>query len=142
MATKAHPQAVRFAQTREAHRSELSEDYVELILELIEQNQEARLSDIAARLGVTHVSAGKVLRKMEAEGLVALRAYRAVQLTDAGVELAKSCRSRHQIVLNFLLAHGVDRETAEADAEGIEHHVSKKTLAIMDQYVRANRQRD
>ena len=30
-----------------------------------------------------------------------------------------------------ILAHGLDNKTAEADSEGIEHHVSKKTLEKM-----------
>jgi DtxR family manganese transport transcriptional regulator len=42
--------------------------------------------------------------------------------------LAISCKKRHQIVRNFLVALGVDEETAEQDAEGVEHHVSLQTL--------------
>jgi len=38
---------------------------------------------------------------------------------------------KHEIVLSFLLAIGVKRSAALADAEGIEHHVSKETLAAM-----------
>ena len=43
-------------------------------------------------------------------------------------ELAEECKKRHQIVRNFLVAIGVDEETAEQDAEGVEHHVSAQTL--------------
>jgi DtxR family manganese transport transcriptional regulator len=32
--------------------------------------------------------------------------------------------------LRFLLSLGLDPETAERDAEGIEHHVSARTLAL------------
>ena len=42
-----------FRQVRAAHRSETAEDYVELIADLIEENGEARMTDIAARLGVS-----------------------------------------------------------------------------------------
>lgn len=38
-------------------------------------------------------------------------------------------RERHQIVQAFLKVLGIDELTAEADAEGIEHHVSAQTLA-------------
>ena len=43
--------------------------------------------------------------------------------------MAREARRRHEIVYRFLLAIGVDEPTAAIDAEGIEHHVSPKTLA-------------
>ena len=43
----------------------------------------------------------------------------------------KESKQRHQIVVEFLKWLGVDQETAQIDSEGIEHHVSKKTLAAM-----------
>jgi len=39
-------------------------------------------------------------------------------------------------VLNFLLALGVAERAAQADAEGIEHHVSDETLAAFVRYLR------
>ena len=45
-------QADGFATVRLAHESEMAEDYVELIAELIETRGEARPVDIAERLGV------------------------------------------------------------------------------------------
>jgi DtxR family manganese transport transcriptional regulator len=41
-------------------------------------------------------------------------------------------RRRHQIVEEFLRALGINELTAEADAEGIEHHVSEETLAALE----------
>jgi DtxR family manganese transport transcriptional regulator len=38
---------------------------------------------------------------------------------------------------SFLLSLGLDAETAERDAEGIEHHVSERTLALFSAF--ANR---
>jgi DtxR family manganese transport transcriptional regulator len=34
------------------------------------------------------------------------------------------------VVRDFLIAIGVDPVTADADAEGMEHHISEKTLAV------------
>jgi DtxR family manganese transport transcriptional regulator len=44
---------------------------------------------------------------------------------------------RHRIVYQFLLALGVDAGTAAIDAEGIEHHVSPRTLKRFQQFAEA-----
>ena len=48
---------------------------------------------------------------------------------------AESARERHELVRDFLVKLGVPLETAEQDAEGIEHHVSDKTLGAMRKYL-------
>ena len=126
-----------FRQTREARRSALAEDYVELIADLIEDGNEARQVDIAARLGVAQPTVAKMLKRLADEGFVAQRPYRGVFLTEAGQALAEASRERHHIVEAFLLALGIDADTARRDAEGIEHHVSKATLDAFSRFVKA-----
>ena len=53
--------AEAFIGVREARRSEVAEDYVELIAELIHENGEARPVDISARMGVTAPTVAKTL---------------------------------------------------------------------------------
>ncbi|GGW44289.1 transcriptional regulator MntR [Gemmobacter lanyuensis] len=126
----AETQAGAFQAVREARRSELAEDYVELIAELIAHFGEARPVDIASRLGVTAPTVAKTLDRLARDGLVMRARYRSVFLTDQGRALAEECRVRHDIVVRFLIRLGLDAETAEQDAEGIEHHVSARTLAL------------
>ncbi len=118
-----------FQAVRNAHRSEIAEDYVELIQELIEQTGEARPVDIADRMGVRPPTVAKNLTRLQRDGLIRRERYRSVFLTESGRALAETCRERHRIVVAFLISLGLDRETAEQDAEGIEHHVSDRTLA-------------
>ena len=118
-----------FRQTREAQRSALVEDYVELIADLIEDGNEARQVDIAARMGVAQPTVAKMLSRLAADGLVTRKPYRGVFLTEAGRAVAEESRARHQTVEAFLRSLGVSPETARIDAEGIEHHVSSETLA-------------
>lgn len=113
---------------------ELAEDYVEAILDLIDDSGEARLTDLARRFGVAHPTVSKTLGRLSADGLVEVVRYRSIRLTEEGERLARKCRARHEIVVRFLLALGLDREIAESDAEGIEHHVSEQTLAAMDNF--------
>jgi len=126
----AEARAGAFQGVREARRSELAEDYVELIAELIHVTGEARPVDIATRLGVTAPTVAKALDRLARDGLITRAKYRSVFLTDAGRALAGACRRRHEIVLQFLLRLGLDAETAARDAEGIEHHASERTLAL------------
>lgn len=127
-------QADSFQAVRDAHRSEIVEDYVELIADLIEQKGEARPVDIAERLGVKQPTVSKNLARLKREGFVRRERYRSVFLTEAGEALADSCRKRHRLVVSFLLALGLDEVTAEQDAEGIEHHVSERTLRAFKEF--------
>ena len=131
-----HPdnRAEAFHGVRAARRNELAEDYVELIAELIHEQGEARPVDIAARLGVRAPTVTKALDRLAREGLITRERYRSVFLTEEGRRLALECRRRHAIVLRFLIRLGLDAETAERDAEGIEHHVSDRTLALFAAY--------
>jgi len=127
--------AERFERVREAHQTETAEDYVELIAELIDSRGEARMVELAGRLGVTHATVNKVIGRLQRDGLVTSRPYRAIFLTDTGRALAARMRHRHRVVAAFLLALGVSDEVAELDAEGIEHHVSEETVAAFERFI-------
>lgn len=132
-------QVANFRQTRRARKTEIAEDYVELIAELVEATGEARAVDVARRLGVSHATVIKTIGRLQRDGLVVSRPYRAIFLTEEGRRLAEWSRRRHDVVVQFLLAIGVAAETAHADAEGIEHHVSEETLAAFERVIETRR---
>ena len=122
-------QAKGFERVRDAHSSEIAEDYVEMIADLQDSTGDARAVDLAQRFGVTPATVNNTIKRLVRDGLVTSEPYRAIFLTDAGRALAERCRRRHRIVRDFLVSLGIDPVTAESDAEGIEHHVSEETLA-------------
>ena len=122
--------AAKFDRIRRAHQSEVAEDYVEMIADLIAETGEARTVDLAARFGVTSPTVNAIIQRLYREDLVETRPYRSIFLTEAGQVLAEAARDRHRIVRDFLVAIGVPETVAEEDAEGIEHHVSAETLAV------------
>lgn len=128
-------QAARFQQARDARLAATAEDYVELISDLLDNTGEARSVDIAKRLGVSHATVVKTINRLQKEGLIHSKPYRGVFLTDSGKQLAEESRHRHQIVVQILLALGVDETTAQTDAEGIEHHISDTTLAVFETFL-------
>ncbi|MBY8977014.1 manganese-binding transcriptional regulator MntR [Rhodobacteraceae bacterium NNCM2] len=127
-------QARSFEHVRAAHQQEVAEDYVELIADLIDVTGEARSVDVAERMGVTNATVNTTLNRLIREGLVLKERYRSIFLTDEGRAVAEMARDRHGVVRDFLLKLGVDRETAEIDAEGIEHHISAKTLSALRRF--------
>ncbi len=121
-------QARRFGKARSAQSTALLEDYAELIADLMAAGGEARPTDIARRLGVSHATAIKTIARLKREGLATSKPYRGVFLTEPGQALAERVKARHLLVVQVLQAIGVPAEAAEQDAEGIEHHVSDATL--------------
>ena len=106
------------------------EDYVEMIADLIDETGEARYVDLAARFGVKSPTVNATVQRLQREGLVDTKPYRSIFLTDEGTKLAQSCKERHQIVHDFLVSLGVPSDVADADAEGMEHHISDLTLSL------------
>lgn len=121
--------------TRQQHAQERAEDYVEVIADLIAGSGEARATDLAKSLGVTHVTVIRTVQRLQREGLVTTRPYRSIFLTPAGRKLAAEAKARHQTVVAFLESLGVPAATARADAEGIEHHVSPATISAFRRFL-------
>jgi len=128
--------AESFHRSRRDRAAETAQDYVEAIADLSATVGEARVTDLARRLGVTHVTVNRTLARLQTAGYVSTRPYRAIFLTDAGRKLARECKQRHETVVAFLESLGVPKKIAELDAEGIEHHVSPETLAAFERQLR------
>ena len=123
-----------FSKVRNAHKTENTEDYLELIAELLNSKGEARIVDIAESLGIAQATANKTIQRLQSQGYVKREPYRSIFLTLQGQKIASESKKRHNIVYNFLINLGLDKNTAYEDAEGIEHHVSEKTLRKMDNF--------
>ncbi|RPJ53114.1 MAG: manganese-binding transcriptional regulator MntR [Acidobacteria bacterium] len=132
----AEAQASALRQTRRKHSSETAEDYVEAIAELTESVGEARAVELARRLGVSHVTVIRTVSRLQRDGYLSTRPYRAIFLTDKGVKLARESRERHHLVVEFLRSLGIPEPAVQADAEGIEHHVSAETLAAFRRHLK------
>ena len=123
-----------FLKVRNAHKSENTEDYLELINDLINNNGEARIVEIANKLNVAQATANKTIKRLHSQGFIDKQPYRSIFLTKKGQKIAVSSKKRHKIVYKFLINLGVSNKIALADSEGIEHHVSKKTLDKMEKF--------
>ena len=129
-------QAENFRRSRRDRALETAQDYVEAIADLTVARGEARVVDLARRLGVTHVTVNRTLARLQKSGFVNTEPYRAIFLTGTGEKLAAECKRRHETVVSFLRSLGISERIAELDAEGIEHHVSPETLSAFERLLK------
>ena len=123
-----------FKKVRDAHKTENTEDYLEIIAELLNSKGEARIVDIANELDIAQATANKTIKRLQNQGFVKKEPYRSIFLTDEGKKLAAISKEKHEIVYQFLIKLGVSKKTAQYDSEGIEHHVSDETLKLMKNF--------
>src|SRR6056297_2339471 len=98
------------------------EDYLEAILLLEKQNQEARVKDIADHLGVRMPSVTGALKNLRAKGLIDYEKNSFITLTGIGLEKAEEVVEKHQTLFQFLhTILGLEAEDAEEEACRIEH---------------------
>jgi len=132
----------RLDSIRDAHSAEKGvrttrmEDYLEVIYELIQHKGYATTVDISNYLNVSSPSVTKMLQRLNESGHVNYEKYRGITLTDSGVAIAKNIHDRHSILAEFLMMIGVDKDTANRDAEGIEHHLHPETLKKLAEFVK------
>lgn len=115
--------------------AEATEDYIEMISDLIQSKGFASVSDIAERMNVSKSSATSIIKKLDKEGYVVHERYRGLALTDSGRSLASKMRHYHQTLTRLLLALGVPEKIAREDAEKIEHGLHSRSLTRLQELV-------
>ena len=108
------------------------EDYLERILELIKAKGYARVIDIAQSLKISQASVTNMVQRLAADGLLKYEKYRGLVLTSAGETLARNIARRHELLTDFLGLLGLSRRVVEHDVEGMEHHISPRTLRAIE----------
>src|SRR5262249_39920355 len=92
-------QSARFRRTRAAHRDETAEDYAEAIARIAGERGEARVRDLAALMGVSHVTVTRGGARLARGGLVESGRPRPLVLTPKGKRLAAlGLRARHELL--------------------------------------------
>jgi Mn-dependent DtxR family transcriptional regulator len=117
-------------------RTTRMEDYLEVIYELIEQKGYATTVDISKYLNVSSPSVTKMVQRLDECGHLNYEKYRGISLTQQGVLVAKSIRERHGLLADFFKMIGVDEDSANKDAEGIEHYLHPETLKKLEEFIK------
>lgn len=112
------------------------QDYLEVILNLIQEKNTARVTDIADRLDIAKPSVIQALTLLKEKGLIVQDRYGPVELTAEGKRYALNIRHRHKVIYGFLTqVLGVSPEAAEQDACLMEHDLSNETFDCLLRYL-------
>jgi DtxR family Mn-dependent transcriptional regulator len=112
------------------------EDYLELILNLKEENTVVRVRDIAKGMNVKMPSVTSMLNTLAKKDLIHHEKYEYVDLTAQGLKKAKEAQHKHAILFNFLKdVLKVNPRQADIDACGMEHAISPTTLKKLVNFI-------
>ncbi|KFM21108.1 Transcriptional regulator MntR protein [Marine Group I thaumarchaeote SCGC AAA799-B03] len=111
------------------------EDYLEIISELVELKGYATTLDISRHMNVSAPSVTKMLQRLDEGGYLEYEKYHGINLTKKGTEVAEGIRQKHGILLEFFEILGIGYDTANQDAEGIEHHLNPKTIKQLRKFI-------
>ena len=107
---------------------ESTENYLETILVLSQRLAAVRSIDISNELGYSKPTISITMKNLREMGYVLVDDNGYITLTDSGRAIAEQIYERHTILTRMLMALGVSRETAVADACKIEHDLSQETF--------------
>ena len=113
-----------------------AEDYLEAMLMMQKRHGYIRSIDIAEFLGVTKPSVTSTTKRLKENGSITMDKDGLITLTEQGMSIASSMLDRNQTLTRFLMALGVDRETAEADACKMEHDISQTSFEAICRHAR------
>ena len=111
------------------------EDYLEVISELVEMKGYATTLDISRYMNVSAPSVTKMLKRLDENGFLEYEKYHGINLTAKGAQLAETIRQKHGILLEFFEILGIGHDTANQDAEGVEHHLNPKTIKQLRKFI-------
>lgn len=108
------------------------EDYLEAVNYFESRNGFARVSEIAARLGVKKSSVNTAFKNLAGKGMLTHERYGSACLTAAGRRLACELQDKEDMLFRFLTEYlFIDPGTAREEACKLEHSVSGITLSRM-----------
>lgn len=115
--------------------NESVENYLETILMLSKKLPVVRSIDIANELNFKKSSISVAMKNLRLNGYIEVSDAGFITLTSAGLEIAEKIYERHDLLSKWLIALGVDEETATSDACRMEHYMSAESFGAIKKFV-------
>jgi DtxR family transcriptional regulator, Mn-dependent transcriptional regulator len=115
--------------------TERTEDYLEALVFIIEENGFAKVKDVAEYLSISPPSVTEMFQKLKENGFINYQKYRGVTLTKKGLDIAMKTKKKHETLREFLCILGVPESIANEDACRIEHVINPETMKRLTKFV-------
>jgi len=110
------------------------ENYIKALFYLHQKNEDISLSDLGAVLAVSKPTANDMIKKLQADGLVATAKYKPIRITNKGLRQAASIIRKHRLSEMFLMQiMNFGWEEVHDIAEELEHVPSEHFFDRMDE---------
>ncbi len=116
------------------HLQESGEMYLESIYVLSRKNNNVRSIDVVEYMGFSKPSVSRAVGILKKGGFLTVDKNGYLSLTEEGLSVAENIYNRHNILTEFLMKLGVDREIASQDACKMEHDISNETLNAIKKF--------
>ncbi len=120
---------------------ESAENYLEAIYILTNTKDPVRSIDIVRYMNFSKPTVSIAMRSFREEGYIVIDENGFITLTEKGLKIAKRVYDRHQLLTDALIALGVSRENAEADACKIEHDISEETMLCIQKHMQMHQKK-
>ncbi len=108
-----------------------AEDYFETIYMLKQKNGSVRSIDVVNELGFSKPTVSVAMKKFRENGFVTVDDAGLIELTSAGLAIAKKTFEKHTVIAELLMMLGVPEEIALEDACRMEHGLSDESFAAL-----------
>lgn len=121
---------------------ESGENYLEMIYVLSNETGYVRSVDIAHALSFSKPSVSRAMSILKKAGHIKMDSEGQIELTSSGRRIAESIYNRHRLLTDYLVALGVDNDTAAADACRMEHVISQETFEKIEAHIKSIKSSD
>ncbi len=116
--------------------NESAENYLETILILSKAKPVVRSVDVAEELGFKKSSVSVAMKNLREKNHITVTKEGFIYLTDSGREIAEMIYERHELLSDWLMRLGVDKDIATEDACRIEHVISKESFEAIKNHIK------
>ena len=116
---------------------ESGEMYLETIFLLSQKNPRVRSVDVCSEMGYSKPSVSRAVSLLKDGGFITTDKDGYLSLTESGLLIAQKTYERHTLLANFLVALGVDAQTAIEDACRLEHAISDTSFHALKSFLAA-----
>ena len=114
---------------------ESGEMYLESIYVLCKSQPSVRSIDVAEYMNFSKPSVSRAVGLLKNGGFITSDKDGFLYLTEIGKEIAEQIFERHNILTDYLVSIGVNRETASQDACKMEHSISDASFDAIQKLV-------